>query len=194
MRAQGTRDRIVEVARILFIKNGFENTTMQDIANMSGNGRRTLYTHFRNKDQIYLAVIEYEMKDLAQELSKVSRLQLYPEDKLVELAFIHLHLIKDAIRRNSNLKTAYFQNIEVVEQVRQKFDKQEIGLIRSIMTEGIMMGRFEIEEIPFTAEIILCCIKGMEMPYINGTLMQGMTPRTARSILRKIIHKSFKKT
>ena len=41
-----TRQKLVDVARQLFAKNGLENTTMNDIATQSGKGRRTLYTYF----------------------------------------------------------------------------------------------------------------------------------------------------
>lgn len=40
-----TRQKLVDVARQLFAKNGIANTTMNDIAVASGKGRRTLYTY-----------------------------------------------------------------------------------------------------------------------------------------------------
>ena len=57
-----TRQLLVDVARQLFAKNGLENTTMNDIAQASGKGRRTLYTYFKSKDDIYYAVIETELE------------------------------------------------------------------------------------------------------------------------------------
>ena len=50
-----TRQKLVDVARQLFAKNGLENTTMNDIALLSGKGRRTLYTYFKSKEEIYYA-------------------------------------------------------------------------------------------------------------------------------------------
>ena len=44
-----TKTNLVDIARQLFAKQGFENTTMNDIAQASGKGRRTLYTYFKNK-------------------------------------------------------------------------------------------------------------------------------------------------
>ena len=41
-----TRERLIEVARQLFTNKGIENTTMNDIANASDKGRRTIYTYF----------------------------------------------------------------------------------------------------------------------------------------------------
>ena len=39
-----TKQMLLEKARQLFAKSGYENTTMNDIAEASQRGRRTLYT------------------------------------------------------------------------------------------------------------------------------------------------------
>ena len=55
-----TRDILIEVARQLFARKGIENTTMNDIAEASDKGRRTIYTYFKNKREIYNAVVQSE--------------------------------------------------------------------------------------------------------------------------------------
>ena len=74
-----TRQKLVEVARELFARKGLEATTMNDIAANSGKGRRTLYTYFRNKEDIYTAVIEVELERLSEQLDKVAELDAAPE-------------------------------------------------------------------------------------------------------------------
>ena len=59
-----TRERLIEVARQLFVRKGVENTTMLDIANASDKGRRTIYTYFKNKREIHQAVIERESEQI----------------------------------------------------------------------------------------------------------------------------------
>ena len=56
-----TRAQLVDVARQLFAKMGVENTTMNDIALASKKERRTLYTYFKSKEDIYLAVVESQL-------------------------------------------------------------------------------------------------------------------------------------
>lgn len=56
-----TKKLLIEVARKLFAERGKKNVTMNDIAEASGKGRRTLYTYFKNKDEIYKAVIDSEL-------------------------------------------------------------------------------------------------------------------------------------
>ena len=59
-----TKTLLVDIARQLFAKNGFENTTMNEIAVSSSKGRRTLYTYFKSKEEIFMAVIQAELKRL----------------------------------------------------------------------------------------------------------------------------------
>lgn len=50
------RDAILETARDLFAKKGYEETTIADIAKAAGMAVGTVYLYFRNKHEVYTAV------------------------------------------------------------------------------------------------------------------------------------------
>lgn len=184
---------MVDVARQLFAKNGLENTTMNDIAHASGKGRRTLYTYFKNKEDIYWAVIECEMERLSEKMNDVAKQNIEPEDKLVELVYTHLNLIKEAVQRNGNLRAEFFRNIIMVQKVRKNFDNNEVKLFTQVMTEGVRGGRFDIDCIPLYADLLHYCIRGLEIPYIYGRLAKGLPSGMSRGIVQKIMHKVLAK-
>ena len=191
MAVQKTKIKLVDVARQLFAKRGLENTTMNDIAQASGKGRRTLYTYFKSKEEIYWAVIEGELERINEKMTEVAAQTMEPEDKLVEVVYTHLNMIKEAVQRNGNLRAEFFRNIIMVEKVRKNFDRSEIHIFATIMAEGVQSGRFEIDSIPLTADILHYCIKGLEIPYIYGRLAQGMPSGMSRGIVQKLIHKAL---
>ena len=156
------------MARQLFAKNGFENTSMNDIAVAANRGRRTLYTYFNSKEEIYLAVIQTELERLSHRMEEVARKSIPPEEKIVQLIFAHLEVMKEAVYRNGNLRAEFFRDVWKVEAVRKNFDKNEINLFRRIMNEGIDKGVFEIRNVRLMAEITHYCLKGCEVPYIYG--------------------------
>ncbi len=78
-------------------KNGIANTTMNDIAKASGKGRRTLYTYFKSKDDVYYAVIESELERLSDKLDEVAAKNISPQDKIIELIYTHLSMIKETV-------------------------------------------------------------------------------------------------
>ena len=58
--SEGTRDAILEAARRRFLRFGPRKTTMDEVAREAGCSRTTLYTHFRNKDDLYARLLEQD--------------------------------------------------------------------------------------------------------------------------------------
>jgi AcrR family transcriptional regulator len=165
-----TRDKLIEVARQLFARIGVENTTMNDIAMASEKGRRTLYTYFNSKTEIYNAVIESELGILYTSLEAVAGKDLPADKKLLEFIFVRLESIKDVVFRNGTLRANFFRDIWRVENVRKSFDLKEITFIQSILEDGIQQGIFEIANPNSMAIVLHHAFKGLEVPYIRGTM------------------------
>ena len=183
-----TRQKLVDVARQLFAKNGFENTTMNDIAISSGKGRRTLYTYFKSKEEVYYAVIESELERLSDKLDEVAAKKIRPQEKIIELIYTHLSMIKETVVRNGNLRAEFFRNIWMVEKQRKNFDEDEIELFRKVYSEGKAEGEFDIDNVELVADITHYCIKGLEVPYIYGRLGHGMTEETSKPLVAKVVY------
>lgn len=191
MAVSKTRVKLVDVARQLFAKQGLENTTMNDIAVASGRGRRTLYTYFRSKEEIYFAVIEAELDRLSEKISDVANKHMNLEDKMIEFIYAHLDLIKEAVLRNGNLRAEFFRNIWMVEKVRKHFDRTERDFFIKTLKEGIAMGEFEVDNVALVADVIHYCVKGMEVPYIYGRLGEGLSQAESRAIVKVLIHRAL---
>lgn len=183
-----TRQKLVDIARQLFAKKGIEGTTMNDIAVASGKGRRTLYTYFKSKEDVYYAVIESELERLSDKLDEVAAKKTSPQDKIIELIYTHLSMIKETVVRNGNLRAEFFRNIWMVEKVRKKFDEDEIELFRKVYADGKAEGEFDIDNIDLVADITHYCIKGLEVPYIYGRLGHGMTEEMSRPFVAKVVY------
>jgi len=166
---------------------------MNDIANASGKGRRTLYTYFGCKEDIYSAVIESELERLSDKLDEVAAMKMRPQEKIIELIYTHLSQIRETVVRNGNLRAEFFRNIWMVEKVRKKFDADEIAIFRKVYAEGNKEGEFDIENIDIVADITHYCIKGLEVPYIYGRLGHGLTDDTSRPLVAKFVYGALRK-
>jgi AcrR family transcriptional regulator len=60
------RNLIIEDARRLFFKKGYENTTIDDVARAVGISKSTLYAYFLSKEEILLRVFIQEVDDSFQ--------------------------------------------------------------------------------------------------------------------------------
>lgn len=167
-----TKEHMIDVARQLFAKQGVQGTTMNDIADAAGRGRRTLYTYFKNKEEIFHSVVERELKHLKHELEVARRMMLPPEDKLINVIYVHLEAMKTVVLRNGSLRAEFFRDIWLVERARFELDVYEQKLIQDILDDGIKKGVFSIPHAPTMAYLLHNAIKGLEVPYISGYVRQ----------------------
>lgn len=186
-----TKSNLIDVARQLFAKQGVENTTMNDIAKASQRGRRTLYTYFSSKNDIYKAVIESELNGLYKKLEAVIKRDISADDKLILLAFTRLNAIKEVVTRNGTLKADFFRDIWQVETVRKEFDNKEIHYLESIIREGTDKGIFQLSDIKQTAEILHYAFKGLEVPAIRGVIKLDYNKKSDRELISNIVLKGL---
>ncbi|MFG3695349.1 TetR family transcriptional regulator [Stutzerimonas stutzeri] len=64
--AEQTRLKIIAAALELFSRNGYSNTTLAMIAEEAGFSRGPIYWHFKNKDELYQAVLGVSQRPLEQ--------------------------------------------------------------------------------------------------------------------------------
>lgn len=85
------RQDIVETAFRLFAKNGFHATGIDKIIAESKTSKKTLYTHFKSKNDLVLAVLEYYQEkyflDLRQKILKLDADAKTKLAKIFEVAY-----------------------------------------------------------------------------------------------------------
>lgn len=57
-RGEALREHILDTAKLAFLEDGFERTSMDAIAARAETSKRSLYAHFPTKDALFLAVVE----------------------------------------------------------------------------------------------------------------------------------------
>lgn len=187
MAVSKTRAKLVDVARRLFAKRGVDDTTMNDIAVASKKGRRTLYTYFKSKEDIYMAVVESELEMLSDAMEQVAKKDITPDEKILKLIETHLDSIKMVVYRNGTLRASFFRNIWRVEAVRKNFDTKEIKLFKQVLAEGKDKGIFDIDNVDIIADIVHYCIKGIEVPYIRGQIAEELDDEAGWAYVAKIV-------
>ncbi|MBP8903825.1 MAG: TetR/AcrR family transcriptional regulator [Paludibacteraceae bacterium] len=165
-----TKKQLIDVARELFASRGRRNITMNDIAEASKKGRRTLYTYFKSKDEVYKAVIENEVNLVIEALEENAKKTMEAFEKLKNHIFIHLDSIKNSVTRNGTLRADFFRDIYEVERSRRRMDVAELKLIKNILDEGLKSGNFKEMDSEMLSTIILYSLRGLEIPYIRQNL------------------------
>ena len=82
--AQGVRERVLETSKAIYTNSDLGSVTMDEVAKAAGVGRATLYRHFRNRDDLVLAVIETEAVAIAGRVEKKIRGFDSPAQHIIE--------------------------------------------------------------------------------------------------------------
>ena len=187
-----TREKFIEVARQLFARKGVENTTMNDIASASSKGRRTIYTYFKSKTEIFNAVIETETDKILSRLRLVLSKQNSPEEKLREYIATRFEAMRDIVGRNGSLRAGFFRDVRKVERAQRIIAAKEVALLSDILEEGVEKGVFEISDIKKESIIIIHSVQGLVVPYIRDSLKEnGISLENIREMAGDLILKGI---
>lgn len=146
-----TRDKLLEVARHLFMVKGVEHTTMNDIAAASERGRRTIYTYFKSKREIFQAVIERESETVISQLRAIVESDLSPRDKLHQYLTTRFDILASSQQRGRQRPDRYLTGIFARdsrrgERIYQLALAKEADLFESLLRAGVEAGVFDAEQ------------------------------------------------
>ncbi len=88
-----SRQRIVRVAYPLFVEQGYDAVSMQEIADAVPLNKATLYHHFQNKDDLFLAVVRMSMTMLYAQIERIIQSGGSAADQLTRVA---LQIFRDS--------------------------------------------------------------------------------------------------
>lgn len=132
MPRKGTRDMIIDVAAGLFATVGLRRTTMETIAAAAGRGRRTLYMYFRNKAEIYEAVVAKEISLITAQLKEVIADGKPFDQTLYHYADQRIRALNNLSRRNPLLIRDFAQGHSRVEKLRERLNREELKILTPI--------------------------------------------------------------
>ena len=141
---------ILRSSRELLHKTGFYGTTMEDIAEYSGFDRRTIYNHFKNKEDIFSALISGILMEIAAVFDEIESEKAPILDKLRKVV---LGLL-DIFIENAQMLNIFMSEYEINETKKKRYisaytlknihdykeiESRLIGMIRQAQDEGIVV-------------------------------------------------------
>lgn len=163
-----TREKLIEVARQLFVHKGLENTTMNDIATASEKGRRTIYTYFRNKKEIYNAVLEMESDKMVAELKTIAESDAPADERLRRFLLTRLEQGANIGSSYSALKALFKFDLRRMERIRRMVHDKEASIYATIIRQGIASGVFNRDRCRQLSKFMVRCVQGMDLAEIDA--------------------------
>ena len=153
----------------VFLKKGFQETSMREIAETAGLGKSTLYDYFKTKDEILVYFFEDSFNDLT-EAAQTLAMQNIPADKRLRQVMA-MYLENMQANKNLFLKLAMeSQRLKMESQKQIQANRHAFqDLIRALIDEGIREGIFRKVNSLLAARLLLGAIS----PVIFGSRSTG---------------------
>lgn len=181
-----TREKLIDVARQLFVHQGVERTTMNDIAEASSKGRRTIYTYFKNKKEIYNAVLEKESDRMMEELREIATDGSPVDERLRRVLLKRLAQGSEQPGSNNSFRSIFRFDMRRNEKIRRMVRDKEKALISELLEEGVSAGRFHRERAELLNVFLVRCLQSAEMADMSAEEMQR-TPAAHEALVEFII-------
>ena len=155
---QKRRHEIFHQVAKIFLKKGFQETSMQEIAQAAGLGKSTLYDYFRTKDEILIYFFENQLNDMTAEAQKIALQNISADKRLRQIMEKYL----ENLLANKNLFLKLMQEsqrlkLESQKQVQAKrYGYQD--LVRALIDEGIREGVFRKVNSLLAARLLISSI------------------------------------
>ena len=136
-----TRGAILEAARARFLRFGPRKTTMDEVARAAGCSRTTLYSHFRNMEDLYGSLLEQDAEAFIREASGALATDANAGEKIRRIVEITRH----TYARNHVMRLALAGDAEMsLEPVAHTFTREQeqriVELLRQVLEEGVEEG------------------------------------------------------
>ena len=163
---------------------------MDDLAKASGLGRRTIYTYFKSREELYHEVINREIDVILKQLTRVASKKISPEKKIIRFMVNHMKTIEILIRKDRLLRMEFLRRSEKIENFRKVIDLHEKECIASTLQEGTQSGIFLVDDYENTAALALTTLKGLEQQFILDNF--GKPCRETLELWQKILFRGIK--
>ena len=135
------REKIITIALQLFMKKGYENTSLEDIMLETQLSKGGLYHYFKSKEQLLDGVISYYIeKDKERYEELLSKEVVNAKEKLFNFLLIPFEIEnRNAITIKIEKNSIFYYRASILSRVSTS------RLVSAIIIEGIENGEFEVE-------------------------------------------------
>ena len=152
------REKIITIASHLMSQKGYKGASLQEIADLVGIHKSTLYNYFKNKEELLLAVLRIAIEDVTRNLTLILEDEnLPPKEKLKKAIVGHLGSLAKHIdnvnvyhseirflsgkNRRKYLETRkYYASCfeKIIDEIKASDNRYFKGLDTKIVTYGIL--------------------------------------------------------
>ena len=146
------KKELLKIAYDMFLKQGYENTSVDEIIETAQIAKGTYYYYFQSKEQMLEEVIDMMIENETEMAEQIIRTDISVLQKIVGI----LTSMKPT-EAEQPIKNTLFQeeNVLMHHKVRKKLIDTLTPLLSEVIEEGVNEGIFECDNIPERVKMLL---------------------------------------
>lgn len=149
------RERLLDEARLLFARKGFEATSVREIVDAADVTRPTLYYHFRSKEGLYLELVER----LCATVEDSTLRSLVPQETARGRLRSFVLNILDSVIEDASIQRHFFAIVldprrTVLSAFHERMRNFIAAILEVLLEDGVACGEFEIEDVELVRKAI----------------------------------------
>ncbi|MFJ7738504.1 TetR/AcrR family transcriptional regulator [Lysinibacillus sp. NPDC097287] len=160
-----TVEQILSISYRLFLKKGYEQTTIQDIINELGMSKGAIYHHFKSKEEILEAIGDkkFEDRNIFSKIKEEKNL-----NGLQKLKKIFCNELENFEKQQfDKVASPLLDNPKFVSMILNGTMKRGVPLFQELIEEGKNDGSIHVEDSRSASEVILLLINVWVNPMIS---------------------------
>jgi len=166
MNKNKTKNLILKKAAEVFAAKGIEKTTIEDITKKIGKAKSSIYYYFNDKEELFKEVLENEIENFKNEVIKKLNTTVDPITKLRIYFELRMKKTKELVNLFMIKTNEMTPEVACVNEIRKKYDEEEINIIKGILEEGDKRNIFYFPNIENASLVIATVLKISELPFI----------------------------
>lgn len=159
----GVRQRIIEEATRLFVARGYHGISMREIAEAVGVSKAGLYYHFKDKEDLFLAILVANLERIEALIQEAWREEVTTREQIARLMRA---LFAQAPEQRAIIRLASQEMGHLSQTVRAEFGRlyrrKFIDQIENILRQGIERGELR----PMDTRLATWILLGMAYPFL----------------------------
>lgn len=163
---RGDNRDLFETAAEIFARKGYHRTTVEEIARAVGVAKGTIYYHFANKEDLYLAVIREGVYLFKKQLNIALAAASSPPDKISRLIEGQLHFFN----QEKDFVFLYLKELFSTGPGRDALSEMLTGclkLIRNVVEDGIRNGSFKAVDPEIATSVLFGMVALSALHYLS---------------------------
>ena len=158
----GLPQQILETANNLFVNEGYHGLSMREIAAALGVSKAALYYHFKDKEELFLAILRLYLEDINAALNRILAQPVACREQI--RLFVEYVLTQPAEQR-ATIRLAMQESIHLSPEARRSFGliyrEKFIDKVQSILQVGMQNHEFR----QIDPEVAVWALLGIMFPY-----------------------------